>query len=89
MTLTKDEIGDEQYAKAQTDRMRFRGAPLLALTHARDRGALAVAHLLSLKAALDADLHSELARSRFAADAELCARAAFKGWRAYRLMKGD
>jgi len=89
MKLTLDEIGDDQWAKAHSDRARFRGSPAIARGYAAERGGIAVLHLQSLQRAVTSGDYSETARLHFAADAELFARMAFKGWRAYRLMKGE
>ena len=87
--LTLDEIGAEQYAKAHNDKMRFRGAPGSARQYAVDRGRIAVSHLDALTRSLADSTYSEDARNRFCLDAEMFARHAFRGWRAYRIMKGE
>ena len=65
MTLTREEIGDEQYVKGQNDRGRFRGAPALARAYASERGHIAATHLESLKLAIDSPLYTETARLQF------------------------
>ena len=89
MMLTREEIGDEQYNKGMNDRSRFHHAPALARSYARERGSLAATHLESFRRGLACGDRSETALHQFAQDAAMFARMAFKGWRAYRLMKGE
>ena len=89
MILTMAEVGTLEWEKAHADRARFRGIPTMARGYARDRGTLAVAKLVALREALAADAISEVGRTHLATDAEMFARMAFKGWRAYRLMVDD
>ena len=90
MTLTVEEIGAEQFTKAQNDRARFRGSPVLARGYAAERGTLAAVQMGLLKLSRDiAGEYTEADRLRFSQDAAMYARMAFRGWRAYRLMKGE
>jgi hypothetical protein len=90
MPLTVEEIGPEQYEKAKNDRARFRGVAGAAYSYAQDNGA-AAARLITIECSkprdhwpqhlIDTDYY------RFTNDAILMLSRAFKGWRAYRLMK--
>ena len=84
--LTVDEIGPEQFEKAKTDRARFRGIPGNALMHARERGGECVRMLKHLPAAIERE--DEMMIAMFVRDAVMFAGQAFRGWRAYRIMKG-
>lgn len=89
MLLTKDEIGADQYEKAHNDRARFRGSPVIARAYAAERGSIAVTHMQSLDRAVKEGDRSHAAMAAFAQDAAMFARMAFRGWRAYRLLKGE
>lgn len=82
--LTEDEIGKEQFEKAKNDRARFRGVPGEALRHARERGE-ECARRIRLVARDDFD---DSVKPSFVNDAVTFAMQAFRGWRAYRIMKG-
>lgn len=85
--LTEDEIGKEQYEKAKVDRARFRGVPGEALRQARERGAECARLLAAVKAEAGQEPQSATA-VRARVDAVTFAMQAFRGWRAYRIMKG-
>lgn len=84
--LTEQEIGTEQFEKAKNDRARFRGVPGNALMHARERGGECVRMLKYLPAAIERG--DEAMITMFVRDALMFAGQAFRGWRAYRIMKG-
>lgn len=85
--LTEQEIGREQFEKAKSDRARFRGIPGQAREYAESRGADCARVLAELKAT-DHNAPWEAHVTRIERDAVMLARQAFRGWRAYRIMKG-
>lgn len=94
MKLTVAEIGHAEFDKAWHDKAWFRGIALSAKIHAAERGNFCVEQIRNLQSALAADPDSTDYRAphhldRFERDAIMCARMAYKGWRAYRVMVGE
>lgn len=84
--LTEDEIGKEQFEKAKNDRARFRGVPGAALQYARERGIEAARRMDWITARPDD--YTEAEKNSIENDIQTFTRQAFRGWRAYRIMKG-
>lgn len=82
--LTEPEMGAEQWEKAKTDRARFRGIPGQAREYAASRGEQA-AWRMRIIARSDVDGGVKPVMER---EAVMFAQQAFRGWRAYRIMKG-
>lgn len=81
--LTEKEIGKEQFEKAKADRARFRGIPGQAREYAESRGEQAAWRLRAIR-----DTETGTSFDIFERESVMYAQQAFRGWRAYRIMKG-
>lgn len=90
MTLTREELGDEQYRKAEIDRSKFRSTPSLAKAYAANRGSSCREQITSaVEPNALGNRIEDIHFYRLQRDAMMFARMAFRGWRAYRFMVGE
>lgn len=80
------ELSPREYAIAMYDLDRWRDSPERARSCAQSHGACVLDAIASLQWGIANDLISEQGRDRLIQDAYDFSRAAFRGWRVYRLM---
>lgn len=83
------EMSKREYDKAMADMDRWRDAPDNARIYAESHGGCALDAIASLRWGVEQQLISEQGRDRLIQDAYDFSRAAFRGWRVYRLLVGE